>query len=275
MTNPIEKRVSDGAVTRSIEHLMREKYCSPEWALLMNVGNATGFNNQGWADAVAMSLYPSRGLAIHGFEFKASRSDWVKELKSPEKAEKVAKYCDHWWLVARAGIVREDEIPLAWGHYEWQDATLKLVKPAATHLPTPLDRDFVAAMLRRVAKADESLIGRLVDKRIQDYRKERASMMEHERQTARGEYGKIHDSVKEIKESTGIDLLSYKAPKEFANAINFVLKSKLFQSYAGIEALVESAESFAANLREQAKASGIELSEIDRRKAPRIGGRKR
>jgi len=32
-----------------------------------------------------MDLWPSGGLEIHGHEVKVSRSDWLRELKEPEK----------------------------------------------------------------------------------------------------------------------------------------------------------------------------------------------
>ena len=39
-----------------------------------------GFAGGGrYADAIAMNLWPSRGLAVHGFEIKISRGDWQRE----------------------------------------------------------------------------------------------------------------------------------------------------------------------------------------------------
>ncbi len=80
---------------------IREKFPLPAFALFTNVRNKTGYGGgpERYADAIAMSLYPSRGLELHGFEFKSSRSDWVAERDNPEKAEAIAGYCDRWWLV--------------------------------------------------------------------------------------------------------------------------------------------------------------------------------
>jgi hypothetical protein len=63
----------------SMEGLLAARYCAPAWAIFYEVANATGANGSRYADAVAMSLYPSRGLELHGFEVKKSRWDWVRE----------------------------------------------------------------------------------------------------------------------------------------------------------------------------------------------------
>ena len=40
----------------------------PEWALFFEVADSTGLAGHGrYLDAVAMNLYPSRGLELHGF----------------------------------------------------------------------------------------------------------------------------------------------------------------------------------------------------------------
>src|SRR3546814_15144887 len=72
--------------TAQINAALRARFCAPEWALLFNVGNATGATQRRWADAVAMNLYPSRGLELPGFDVKASRSDWLLEPKQPDKS---------------------------------------------------------------------------------------------------------------------------------------------------------------------------------------------
>ncbi len=47
------------------------RYPQTEYALFSQVRNATGFASRiRTADAIALSLWPSRGLALYGFEFK-------------------------------------------------------------------------------------------------------------------------------------------------------------------------------------------------------------
>lgn len=104
--------------TVEIESALRAKYAAPEYALIFEVRNGTGFARRTarYADAIAMNLYPSRGLEIIGFEIKASRADWLRELKNPDKAEEIGKFCDRWYVViGDKDIVKPGELPACWG----------------------------------------------------------------------------------------------------------------------------------------------------------------
>lgn len=140
--------------TNDIVAAMRAKYDPNAYALAFEVGDATGGRHSRWADAVVMSCWPSRGLSLTGFEFKASRTDWLKELRTPAKAESIAKYCEHWVLaVSDVAIVRDGELPETWGLMAL-DAKGQLVqhKPPAKLEPVPVTRLFLAALMRAMAK---------------------------------------------------------------------------------------------------------------------------
>ncbi|WP_439030247.1 hypothetical protein [Gordonia terrae] len=69
------------------------------------------------ADALAIDTWISKGMELHGFEVKCSRSDWLAELKQPEKSEAFRRICDRWWLVTSdPAIVKPGELPDGWGH---------------------------------------------------------------------------------------------------------------------------------------------------------------
>jgi len=128
---------------------LRERYPSQEYALFTELRNATGGGACRSADAVAMSLWLSRGLVLHGFEIKVSRSDWVSEMKKPEKAHEIAQYCDYWWLViADAGMVHTGELPETWGMMVPEKKTLRCMKQAHKMEAKAVDRKLVASMLR-------------------------------------------------------------------------------------------------------------------------------
>lgn len=97
--------------THQIRETLRKKYTLPEFVLMEEVRDAAGYNSRRSADGIAMSMWPSRGLEIHNFEIKASRSDWLRELKDPAKADAIANFCDKWWIVAAPGVVKEGELP--------------------------------------------------------------------------------------------------------------------------------------------------------------------
>lgn len=144
--------MSKNLSTFEIREILRKKYAAPEWALLEEVRNATGHSQEARsADALAMSLWPSRGLAVHGFEIKSSRGDWQRELKNPAKAEEISKYCDFWWIVTGGpNIVQKSELPPTWGLLVCHSGRLNIIQDAPKLAAQPLDRSFVAAMMRKM-----------------------------------------------------------------------------------------------------------------------------
>lgn len=128
---------------------LRTRYSPPEWAFLPQVRNTTGFSRSiRTADGLAMSLWPSRGLHLHGFEIKVNRGDWLKELKQPEKAEEIARFCHFWWVVAPKGIILDDELPPLWGHLIPAGKALKARVTATLKDTEPFSPGFLASVLR-------------------------------------------------------------------------------------------------------------------------------
>jgi len=99
-------------------------------------------------------MYRSAGRAIHGFEMKVSRQDWLKELKQPEKSESLLRFCDTWSLIASTeSIVHDGELPPLWGfgipHRARSNASWRikwLVKPPELK-PMPYDIVFLTALI--------------------------------------------------------------------------------------------------------------------------------
>ena len=130
---------------------LRLRYPAGTFALMEEVGNGTGFGCNRHADAVAVGLWPSRGLFIEGIEIKVSRGDWMRELAQPGKADDIAKWCAFWRVAAGTeDIVREDELPPNWGLLVLKGGKMLCKKQAPKLEPQALDRSFVAAMFRRV-----------------------------------------------------------------------------------------------------------------------------
>lgn len=154
-----------------IEVAIASRCSAPEWCTLFEVSNAAGFNRSRSADAVAMNMYPSRGLCVHGFEVKRSRSDWLRELKSPEKSEPVQKYCDRWWIaVTDDDIVKVEELPETWGLLVLRGKRLVQKVEAPKLTAQPIDRHFTAAMLKRatLGTVPQSALTELVNKAVDE-----------------------------------------------------------------------------------------------------------
>jgi hypothetical protein len=109
---------------RQVLDLLRERHNRPgnggsgEYAFLPHVRDAAGFDAGRTFDAVTVCLWPSRGLTIDVYEVKISRSDWLRELAKPVKAESACAVGDRFWVVAPAGVVKLGELPPPWGLLE-------------------------------------------------------------------------------------------------------------------------------------------------------------
>lgn len=138
---------------REILDRLRVQHNGNAWAFLEQVAESTGMDKRK-IDAVAMGMYPSKGLLLHGFEVKTSRADWLRELRQPEKTLAVARYVDFLWVVADGEVVKPeaDELRgLGWGWMVPTQYGCRVVKRAPRRKPDRLDRPFVAALLRRLA----------------------------------------------------------------------------------------------------------------------------
>jgi hypothetical protein len=120
------------------------------------------------ADAIALSLWtqpeqkkiqfdePGKKRIIRttviGFEIKVNRSDWLNELKQPEKAETMKQYCNQWVLVAPEDVVKPFEIPKGWGWMIPNPKKYHYFEIHPEYNPNPkLDIEFVVNLVKSAA----------------------------------------------------------------------------------------------------------------------------
>ena len=227
--------------TADIKAALRARFCAPEWALFFEVADATGARHNRWADAVAMNLYPSRGLEINGFEVKASRSDWLRELKNPEKSAPVQNYCDRWWIVAPAGVIADGELPPTWGHYEAKPGgTLRQVVAAPKLEAQPVTRGFVAAMLRRASAADEDVVRAAVATEIERLRQGDESRMKREIEFRTRRASELIEAVAEIERISGVTIESWNS-EQIGRAVKAVMSAGVVGTYSNLDSVRRSA----------------------------------
>lgn len=158
---------------------MSKRWAAPEYAIMWEVSNATGGGAKRYADAVIMSLWPSRGLELHGVEIKISRSDWKREAADPRKAEAIARFCDRWYVHTAPGVVDDlSDLPPAWGLREFDGKSWKTIREASKNEPEPMSRSFLAALLRR---ADDTM-RLMINEATKEARNRQAEEMEKLRQ---------------------------------------------------------------------------------------------
>ncbi len=141
--------------TAAIRAALRKRFAPPAWALVEEVRDKASHDATRSADMLAMATWKSRGLELQGIEIKASRNDWLRELKDPAKSEAIAIYCDRWWIaVDDERIVRADELPPAWGLIMVSTkGQARTVKEAPLRTADPLPRTMLATMMRRATEA--------------------------------------------------------------------------------------------------------------------------
>lgn len=135
--------------------LLSRKYDGTAYVVLPQVANGTGFAANRWLDVVVASLWPSRGLWLHGYEIKISRHDWLRELKQAEKAEALYKHLDFFSILTVGDVIEPGELPETWGH-----VSADLVKKRLTvekeapriHREESIDRTFVMSIFRSFDK---------------------------------------------------------------------------------------------------------------------------
>lgn len=192
---------------------LRRRYPKSEYALLPQVRNATGFARvTRTADALIMSLWPSRGLELWGIEIKSSRSDLKREIDNPAKAEEIAQRCDRWWIaVGHPKVVEGLDLPAAWGLLIPRNGEFVVAKAADKLESKEITRPFLAALLRAAQEYNphQEAMEAAISRANVDARKK----IDEEIKTAircRGDrYDRLLEEVKQFERDTGIALNSW------------------------------------------------------------------
>lgn len=110
--------------TEELTKRLRLRFSAPQWMLCEEfaVGSHHGDKDMRdkpvhsrRVDAMAHAMNPYKPY-IFGFEIKVLRSDWLNELRDPEKSRRFRPHCNAWYVVSPLkGVVKKDELPEDWG----------------------------------------------------------------------------------------------------------------------------------------------------------------
>ena len=137
---------------------IRRGTMTDRWVRAEHVKSGMGYSDgQRTADFVAIDKRPGipygSTLALHGHEVKVSRSDWLAELRDPEKSEAIKRYMHRWWLVVPdASIVKDGELPDGWGLLVAGGKGLRAKVKAPRLRPEPSPLDFSISLAAAAAK---------------------------------------------------------------------------------------------------------------------------
>lgn len=235
--------------SNEIEQLIKEKFPEPTYAFLSQVRNGTGFSKlPRTADAIAMCLYPSRGLHLHGFEIKVYRNDWLNELKNPDKAEEISQFCDFWWIVACPEVVNVIEVPVNWGLMS-AGKSLKVIKEAKLLTVKPIDKLFLAAILRRA----QSMITPEA-KLLKAFKDGQEAGMKYKDETFKSAYEKHQLLIKEIEtfeKASGVRIGQYHNNEQIGKAVYQVLHGEHVKVKQRLEQLLYLSEEITKHIKEE------------------------
>lgn len=179
---------------------------------LQNVGGMMRVQGIRRCDFWAMSIYGSRGYETHGVEIKVRRSDLVRELKDPSKAEGLAAFCDYWWLaVGDRELLDGLRIPKAWGIL-WPRGDNLVQKRAPERTPSAdaWDRAFVAALIGRCwSSAPEKKLAKLRRQRDKAEREGYSRGYREGKQRVEDRHSELRERVDAFEAASGIKLSGY------------------------------------------------------------------
>lgn len=245
--------------TEEIEAALRAKYAPPEYAIFFEVRNGTGFarKTERYADAIAMNLYPSRGLEIIGFELKASRADWLRELKNPDKAEEIGKFCDRWYVVVGdKDIVKPGELPSGWGLIVPRGNGLIISTEAPAKHAKVVDKLLVASLLRAAVTQSPSEIAvkTRIETAVRETREEERKSFKHQIERYGNDADVLRKAIAEFESASGVRINHWDG-KKIGEAVRFVIHGGLKTMTSDLGNISKTAK----KIHEQAQQA-IELS---------------
>jgi hypothetical protein len=266
-TPPEPKQPKVNVTSAMIRQGMLATWVAPEYAIMWEVGDATGARHTRFADAVIMSLWPSRGLELHGVEIKVSRSDWRREAADPKKAETIARFCDRWYVHTAPNVVYDlAELPPAWGLREFDGKKWKTVREASRNpQPQAIDRTFLAALLRRADAAEWHWVHEEAEKMIAADREAYEKRIEREVERRLRKSGEAEKALAEFEAASGLKLSDWGFwninMTELGLLVKTVKDSGITKSWDGMIGARDAALKAFDTLDQALKDSGIPLPE--------------
>ena len=227
--------------------------------VLFEVQDTVGTSGTQYCDAVVVGNWASTGREIWGMEIKASRADWLRELKKADKSDRFTSQCDRWFLITTAReIIKDAELPHDWG---WMNMTkgggLRVEKaaPKLPHASEPgIRRGWAYALMRRAyEKTDDDRQRALITQREElelRHKNELERQVNRARMKDEGPFEALKKKVEDFEKASGIRLERW----EFGNAGEFCRLMSEAMRWGGRKRFVQELNASSAALTHLAKA---------------------
>lgn len=237
-------------------YAMLQNRCIAEGRILASqVAEAAGWNGTRRLDGVSLSCREGHGYDLQGYELKVSRSDLLRELKQPEKAEPIMRFLDTFWIVAGKGVCDPRELPAAWGLLVPRGQRLAAVKRAHQLEPQPLTKSFIVGFILRLQRTGElpDVQKALADAREEGYQDGLQQGAARERMSHKDSIDRDRlEAVREFEAAAGITIGNYSAG-DIGNAVGIVLRGEDGRHRRALERLRENAARIEREIAEALK----------------------
>lgn len=242
-----------------------KRYPTPEYAVFYEVSSSTGGGANARADALVMSLWPSRGLEMIGIEVKVSRGDWLREKKDPLKSSHIQRFCDRWYLaIDDAEIVKDGELPTTWGLLGPKGGKVVELVKAPKLEPEQMSRAFIASILRNADTNQQKSASRIAEARIAalqaDMKQRIADETQHVKQNAEWDRKRAEEASRTLNEWSTITHLSLHQVQQrglgqlLAPALQAVLDAETGKHLAQLENTARALAEVQRSIEHQVKA---------------------
>ena len=182
MANGSPKKVTERDMLNALDKRYGSETSLRRYVRAEHVRSSLGFQSARTLDFMAVDTWGStygsdeyKGPYIHGHEVKVSRSDWLTELKDPDKSGEFIPYMHYFWLVVSdKDIVKPGELPKDWGLMVKYGESTRVITAARKLTPIPMTLLRHAALLKaaevtaeyRAQKALQQWVGEEVERRL-------------------------------------------------------------------------------------------------------------
>lgn len=176
-------------------------------------------------DRLVISLWRSRGLEIDGIEIKVTRSDWLRELREPAKADWWHTRVHRFWIAAPPDVVKLDELPTGWGLLVVKDGRTRQARRPAKSTPVPLTWPQTVGLMRATADAGQAALWRAeqrgYDRGFEIAKREVEGGRGYE--VLQAKHQQLVEAVREFEATTGLRLSGAHAVTPLAEAVRTVM----------------------------------------------------
>lgn len=144
-------KVSDKEKTAAVLKALLLRYDSDRYAKFPELPSVTG-HAASYIDLWVMDLWPSNRFLTISFEIKASRGDFLHEIKDPAKRTAAMYLANQYYFATPKGLVDPDELPEGTGLMEISNSTAKVKVQAPVRRIEPPTWGFMATVARQASR---------------------------------------------------------------------------------------------------------------------------